>query len=84
MGKTYKETGDTAKALVAYQNAINCVPMHLYSRYQKVLLLMEFGHQDEARRGAYEILLIKEKASTTASKEIKEEMRKLIEKKDKI
>ena len=58
--------------------------MHLYSRYQKVLLLMEFGHQDEARRGAYEILLIKEKASTTASKEIKEEMRKLIEKKDKI
>lgn len=78
MGKTYKETGNTAKALVAFQNAINCVPMRLYPRYQKVLLLMEFGHQDAARRGAYEIHLIKEKASTTASKEIKNEMRKMI------
>ena len=81
MGKTYKETGDTAKALVAFQNAINCVPMRLYPRYQKALLLMEAGRESEACRVANEILLTKEKTPTTAGREIKEEMRKLIEKK---
>ncbi len=84
LGKAYKESGDTVKALLAYQNAIDCVPTRLYPRYQKALLLMEAGRESEACRVANEILLTKEKTPTTAGREIKEEMRKLIEKKDKI
>lgn len=78
LGDAYKESGDTAKALAAYQDAINCIPSRLYPRYQKARLLMEAGYKDEAYRLADEILLAKEKTPTTAGKEIKEEMRKMI------
>ena len=79
LGDNYKIIGDTAKALEAYQDAIDCVPSRLYPRYQKVKLLLETDSLKDAYCLAQEILSMKEKIATTAGREIKEEMHKIIE-----
>ncbi len=78
MGDNYKKTGDTMAAKEAYQKAVNTIPSRLYPRSLIVHLLMDMGHETEACKLANEILQMEEKVSTTASKEIKDEMRLIV------
>ena len=62
----------------AYQKAINTIPSRLYPRSLIAHLLMDMGHETEACKLANEILQMKEKVPTTAGKEIKDEMRLIV------
>ena len=78
MGENYKKTGNLMAAREAYQKAINTIPSRLYPRSLIVHLLMDMGHKTEAYKLANEILQMKEKVPTTAGKEIKGEMRLIV------
>ena len=78
MPNTFKY-GKYNEAESAYKNVIYQIPSKLYSKYRLVQLLLEQGRESEARQWANEILATKEKVPTTAAKEIKEEMRKLLQ-----
>ena len=80
LGDGYKAAGDTVKALAAYQRAIDGIPSLLYPQYKKAKLYFEMGDRDNACRLAHKIISAKEKVSTTAAKEIKEEMRNMLNK----
>lgn len=78
LGNNYKEMNDFSKARIAYRHAINTIPSRLYPRYLMVKLLMDFGHKAEAYVWANEVLNTKEKVVSLATKEIKDEMRLII------
>ena len=78
MGENYKSIGNLMAARDAYQEAVNTVPSHMYSRYKIVGLLMDMEHKDEARELANEILNMKEKVPSVAVREIKDEMRQIV------
>ena len=79
LGNNYRKQGKYNEAESAYKNVIYQIPSKLYSKYRLVQLLLEQGRESEARQWANEILATKEKVPTTAAKEIKEEMRKLLQ-----
>ena len=74
LGNNYKELGQFDKAKENYLVAINMIPSKLYSKYLLAKLFIETGNSEEAEKWAKEILATKEKAPTTAAKEIKQEM----------
>jgi len=78
MGENYKKTGNLMAAREAYQKAVNTIPSRLYPRSLIVHLLMDMRHKTEACKLASEILQMKEKVPTTAGKEIKGEMRLIV------
>lgn len=79
LGNNYRKQGKYNEAESAYKNVIYQIPSKLFSKYRLVQLLLEQGRESEARQWANEILATKEKVPTTAAKEIKEEMRKLLQ-----
>lgn len=78
MGENYKKVGNLIAAREAYQKAVNTIPSRLYPRSLIVHLLMDMGCKTEAYKLANEILQMKEKVPTTAGKEIKGEMRLIV------
>lgn len=81
MGENYQKVENLMAAREAYQKAVNTIPSRLYPRFLIVHLLMDMGRETEADKLANEILQMKEKVSTTAGKEIKDEMRLIVNKK---
>ena len=74
LGNNYKELKEYEKAEQSYLIAINMIPSKLYPKYLLAKLYIEQHKQEEADKWAKDILNTKEKVSTTAAKEIKEEM----------
>lgn len=79
LGNTYKATGDVQQAEKAYKTAVYMQPLRLYPKYLLAKLYEEAGENANARRWAAEILETAEKVPTTAAKEIKDEMRLLLQ-----
>jgi tetratricopeptide (TPR) repeat protein len=78
LGNVYKELGAFEKAKQTYLTVINMTPSKLYPKYLLAKLLIEKGDYGEAAKWAQEILRTKEKAPTTAAKEIKKEMQEFL------
>jgi len=78
LGNNYKELGQLEKTKENYLVAINMIPSKLYPKYLLVKVLIENQEIEEAEKWAKEILATKEKTPTTAAKEIKQEMEKLL------
>lgn len=71
--------GENDAARMAYLNAVYSVPSRLYPKYLLVQLLMESSNKAEAYRWVKDILVTKEKVSTTAAQDIKDEITHLLE-----
>ena len=80
LGNLYKQERHFVKSRVAYQAAINTIPSRIYPKYLLVKLLDNFGYQAESCILAKRLLSTKEKVPTVAGKEIKDEMRLIIQK----
>ncbi len=80
LGDSYKATGQTSKAEIAYIHAWQMVPSRFYPKYLLAKLYDETGQHEKAVSTAKELLIKEVKIKSTAVKEIKEEMKKMIEK----
>lgn len=80
LGNNYNRLKDYESAKEAYQNAINITPSRLYPKYLMVKLLIDAGYNTEAITLAKKIIDAEEKIPSVAVKEIKEEMRVIINK----
>lgn len=83
LGNVYKTVGETHHAVEVYKTAAYMQPMRLYPKYLLANLYHESGDLDNTRRWASEILETTEKVPTTAAKEMKEDMKQLLQKLDK-
>ncbi|GHT21769.1 hypothetical protein FACS189430_02400 [Bacteroidia bacterium] len=79
LGNVYKELGRTEAAKQAYLTAVYMTPSKLFPKYLLAKLLADASEPDEAAKWAQEIIAAKEKIPTTAAKEIKEEMKLLLQ-----
>ncbi len=84
LGDSYKAIGQTTKAENAYLHAWYMVPSRFYPKYLLAKLYDETGQNRKAMMTAKEILGKKIKVESIAIKEIKGEMKKIIEKQDSI
>jgi O-antigen polymerase len=80
LGDSYKATGQNTKAESAYLHAWYMNPSRFYPKYLLAKLYDESGQTAKARRIAIELLKKEIKVESTAVKQIKEEMQKIVEK----
>ncbi|MCX6326524.1 MAG: hypothetical protein NT144_07730, partial [Bacteroidia bacterium] len=80
LGDTYKALKRYSEAEEAYLHASFMVPHKLYPRYLLANLYSETGQKEKALRTAEELLNKKIKVESTATEEIRQAMRKIIEK----
>lgn len=78
LGDAYKALGNYDKAETAYQNAANMVPVRFYPLYLLAKLYDESGQESKALTMANTILEKEVKIPSTAIREIKAEMKKMI------
>lgn len=78
LGNSNKEMEEIEKAINEYEIASNIIPHKFYPKYLLVKLYKENGEDEKAKALAKEIINMSEKISTTAAKQIKKEMKKLI------
>jgi len=79
LGNACKASGDFQNAEKAYKTAVYMQPLRLYPKYLLAKLYDEAGDTAKAHRWAGEILKTTEKVPTTAAKEIKDEIRLLLQ-----
>jgi len=79
LGDAYKGTKQFSKAETAYLHAANMIPSRFYPLYLLVKLYDENGEGNKAVELARDILKKKVKVPSTAIKEIKAEMRNIID-----
>ncbi|MDC9722854.1 MAG: O-antigen ligase family protein [Urechidicola sp.] len=79
LGNSFKALKRYKKAEKAYQIAANIIPYRLYPKYLLANLYVKMGQTNKAIVMAKIILNSKEKVPTTAGKEIKAEMKSLIQ-----
>jgi len=80
LGDSYKATGQNLKAEDAYLHAWYMNPVRFYPKYLLAKMYDETGQKKKAKEIATELLKKEIKVESTAVKEIKEEMQKIIEK----
>jgi tetratricopeptide (TPR) repeat protein len=78
LGSSYEPIGSSAKAEEHYLRAANMIPHKFYPRYLLTKLLMKIGKTDEAIAEGKKLLSLREKISSPAILEMKEEIRKMI------
>lgn len=78
LGDAYKALGNYDKAETAYQNAANMIPVRFYPLYLLAKLYDESGQDNKALTMANTILEKDVKIPSTAIREIKAEMKKMI------
>jgi tetratricopeptide (TPR) repeat protein len=79
LGNNYQKMNQWKEAEQAYKTVVYMTPNRLYSKYLLAKLYMDMKEYGEAEKWAQDILRSKEKIPTTAAKEIKEEMKTLIQ-----
>lgn len=79
LGNAHKATDNIEQAEKAYKTAVYMQPSRLYPKYLLVKLYDEAGDNVKARHWAAKILDTEEKVPTTAAKEIKEEMKLVLQ-----
>jgi tetratricopeptide (TPR) repeat protein len=79
LGSSYQKLNQRKEAEQAYRTAACMTPGKLYPKYLLAKLYADMEEYGEAEKWAQEILRSKEKVPTTAAKEIKEEMRNLVQ-----
>jgi len=82
LGDSYKAVKQYKKAETAYQHAANMIPTRFYPNYLLAKLYEEIGQDDKAVLKAKELLNKDIKIQSTAIKEIKTKMKKLLNKLD--
>jgi O-antigen polymerase len=82
LGDSYKKLEQTNQAEQAYLHAWHMNPSRFYSKYLLAKLYNETGQKEKAIEVAKELLKKDIKVGSTAIEEIKEEMKKIIEKGD--
>jgi tetratricopeptide (TPR) repeat protein len=80
LGNSYKELGKTEDAEHAYMKAWYMIPGRFYPKYLLAKLYDETGQAEKAIAVAQELLEKEIKVESTAIKEIKAEMRKILQK----
>jgi len=80
LGDSYKKIGQTELAEKAYNHSYNMNPSRFYPKYLLVKLYNDSGQNRKAIKMAKELLKKEVKIESTAIQEIKEEMKKIIEK----
>jgi len=80
LGNNYKALGNTTQAEQAYLYAWNMAPARFYPLYLLAKLYNETGQHEKAVAMANKVLDKEVKIESTAIEEIKEEMKKIIEK----
>ena len=80
LGDSYKATKQYDKAEMAYQHAANMIPSRFYPNYLLAKLYDERGQIEKAVIKAQELMKKEVKIPSTAIKEIRVEMKKIIEK----
>jgi O-antigen polymerase len=78
MGDSYKALEKPIEAEIAYKKAWQMVPGRFYAKYLLAKLYDETGQNKKAQKTANELLTKKVKVESTAIKEIKEEMKKIV------
>ncbi|MEO9570391.1 MAG: O-antigen ligase family protein [Polaribacter sp.] len=78
LGDSYKNLKQYHKAEIAYKNAANMIPIRFYPLYLLAKLYEEIGQKEKAITMAKTILEKDIKIPSTAIKEIKTEMKKII------
>jgi len=82
LGDSYKGMKEYDKAEIAYEHAAAMIPVRFYPHYLLAKLYEEGGQQNKMRAKANEILNKEIKIPSTAIKEIKAEMKKLLNMKE--
>ncbi len=78
LGNSYKETGKIKNAIAEYEIASSIIPHKFYPKYLLAKLYNENGNIKEAKAVAREIIDMNEKISSSATSQIKKEMKELL------
>jgi len=81
-GDNHKALGNIREAEESYLNALDMMPGMLFPRYQLFMLYAESGQKERAAQVAGEILSMPVRIKTTATHEMIEEVRSILEKMD--
>ena len=79
LGDAYKATGHYMKAEKAYNRAANMIPNRFYPHYLLAQLYKETGQTEKANRKANELLNKEIKVSSSAIRDMKAEMKLILE-----
>ncbi|MCF0051673.1 O-antigen ligase family protein [Dyadobacter sp. LJ53] len=74
LATSYQADGDYEKAEGLYLNAIDMIPNRLYPKYLLAKLYAEQGEDDKAKALAYQVVTMKEKVPSLATREMKAHM----------
>ena len=76
MGNNYKDMGYANLAEKAYQKAFAIMPNRIYPLYQLMLLYKDTGEEKKAKEYARQVVSFKEKITSPATKQMKEEAKR--------
>jgi tetratricopeptide (TPR) repeat protein len=79
MGKNYQAKRQYGDASICFRKAANLMPSLMYPYYLLALLYEETGEQQKASEAAAAFLAKKAKVESTATKEMREKMKELLE-----
>lgn len=75
MGNSHKAMRQYRLAARCYEHAFAVLPNRIYPMYRKMLLFRDMGDTDKARKTARQLLEIKPKVESTATRKMQEEAR---------
>lgn len=78
MGNNYKDMGYANLAEKAYKKAVSIMPNRIYPLYQLMLLYKQTGNEKKTKEYAKKVINFKEKITSPATKQMKEEANRLL------
>lgn len=78
MGNNYKDMGCFGLAENAYKKAFSIMPNRIYPLYQLMLLYKQTGNEKKTKEYAKKVINFKEKITSPATKQMKEEANRLL------